>query len=243
MESSYQTYEIILRSIDERESLKNKGKRGRENAHTDGPTRRPRYRGLQRESIRISEQRIPKGKIETSLTLSSPSCNLFESGVKRGSPYPSRYWTTRSLNFSVANSDLSDVQRKRERESLYVHELGPLNGWKTSSKGRPRTRCTNQRVPQHRWPERATLVTRWKGSRSQDRRSGTRKIVLIVYDLVILPTRLCRRSKIFALNPLTTAHFVTHRSYHTTGIVLRCAPRTANFLLRLIFLFLFFVNI
>ena len=30
-------------------------------------------------------------------------------------------------------------------------------------------------------------------------------------------------------NPLTTAHFVTHRSYHTAGIVLRCAPRTANF--------------
>ena len=31
------------------------------------------------------------------------------------------------------------------------------------------------------------------------------------------------------INPLTTAHFVTHRSYHTAGIVLRCAPRTANF--------------
>ena len=31
------------------------------------------------------------------------------------------------------------------------------------------------------------------------------------------------------LNPLTTAHFGTHRSYHTAGIVLRCAPRTANF--------------
>ena len=33
----------------------------------------------------------------------------------------------------------------------------------------------------------------------------------------------------FFVNPLTTAHFVTHRSYHTAGIVLRCAPRTANF--------------
>ena len=34
---------------------------------------------------------------------------------------------------------------------------------------------------------------------------------------------------LIGINPLTTAHFVTHRSYHTAGIVLRCAPRTANF--------------
>ena len=31
------------------------------------------------------------------------------------------------------------------------------------------------------------------------------------------------------INPLTTAHFVTHRSCHMAGIVLRCASRTANF--------------
>ena len=41
--------------------------------------------------------------------------------------------------------------------------------------------------------------------------------------------RKSRSAKVTLFNPLTTAHFVTHRSYHTAGIVLRCAPRTANF--------------
>ena len=45
----------------------------------------------------------------------------------------------------------------------------------------------------------------------------------------ILSNCYIKRSTSDWINPLTTAHFVTHRSYHTAGIVSRCAPRTANF--------------
>ena len=44
----------------------------------------------------------------------------------------------------------------------------------------------------------------------------------IVYEFI-------SRKLVYLSSPLTTAHFVTHRSYYTAGIVLRCAPRTANF--------------